>query len=195
MSHRKREGTEDRSTGGAHARDGIYIPQDGILTVLSQLHLAGALPQHDPVRQEAFRPSMTDVFSRSKRSWVMSRIRGVHTVPEKRVRSFLHGRGFRFRLHVRSLPGCPDIVLPRHRVVVFVHGCFWHHHAGCKNAVYPRTRAMFWRKKIDGNVLRDKKTVRSLRKLGWRVLTVWECKTADVGTMERRLGALLGRQK
>lgn len=138
---------------------------------------------------------MTDVFSRSKRSWVMSRIRGVHTAPERLVRRFLHERGFRFRLHVRSLPGCPDIVLPRHKSVVFVHGCFWHHHALCKNAVYPRTRAGFWRTKIDGNVVRYKQNLRKLRKLGWRVFTVWECEIGKGSVLETRLGPLLGRDK
>lgn len=138
---------------------------------------------------------MADVFSSSKRSWVMSRIRGVHTTPERLVRSFLHAQGFRFRLHVKTLPGRPDIVLPRHATVVFVHGCFWHHHSRCRNAVYPRTRTGFWRRKIDGNVARDKRTARKLRGLGWRVLTVWECETTQTRILEGRLGPLLGTGK
>lgn len=118
---------------------------------------------------------MVDIFSPAKRSWVMSRIRGKHTVPEKQVRSFLHSAGFRFRLHVKALAGCPDIVLPKYKTVIFVHGCFWHHHEGCKQAVYPKNRKAFWRKKIDGTVSRDKKAAQALRRNGWRVLTIWEC--------------------
>jgi DNA mismatch endonuclease, patch repair protein len=118
---------------------------------------------------------MTDAFSRAKRSWVMSRIRGKHTGPEKAVRSFLHRAGFRFRLHVKSLPGCPDIVLPKYKTVVFVHGCFWHHHARCNQAVYPKRRRKFWRRKIDGAVERDKKAARLLRRAEWTVITIWEC--------------------
>lgn len=138
---------------------------------------------------------MVDVFSRRKRSWVMSRIRGVHTTPERLVRSFLHARGFRFRLHVRELPGRPDIVLPRHSTVVFVHGCFWHHHPHCRNAVYPQARAGFWRRKIDGNVARDKRTSRRLRRLGWRVITVWECEAHRAAVLERRMAKLLGSRQ
>lgn len=118
---------------------------------------------------------MPDVFTTQKRSWVMSRIRGKDTGPEKVVRSFLHKNGFRFRLHVSRLPGKPDIVLPKFRTAIFVHGCFWHHHARCKNAVYPKNRAQFWRSKIDGTVRRDRKAIQLLRKSGWSVLTVWEC--------------------
>lgn len=118
---------------------------------------------------------MTDVFTKAKRSWVMSRIRGRDTSPEKAVRSFLHDHGFRFRLHKQGLPGRPDIVLAKYRTAIFVNGCFWHHHPKCKQAVYPKNRRRFWRLKIDGTVARDKKVVRSLRKLGWRVITLWEC--------------------
>lgn len=105
----------------------------------------------------------------------MSRIRGKDTRPERTVRSFLHSRGFRFRLHVKQLPGRPDIVLPKLKTVIFVHGCFWHHHARCKYAVYPRRRAEFWRAKIDGTVKRDRNTARLLRKSGWETITIWEC--------------------
>lgn len=105
----------------------------------------------------------------------MSRIRGKDTSPERTVRSFLHSHGFRFRLHVKQLPGRPDIVLPRLKTVIFVHGCFWHHHARCKYAVYPRSRAAFWRAKIDGAVKRDRSAARLLRKSGWAAITIWEC--------------------
>src|SRR6266852_1167314 len=136
-----------------------------------------------------------DIFTPAKRSWLMSRIRGVNTTPEKLVRSFLHANGLRFRLHIRSLPGKPDIVLRRHAPIVFVHGCFWHHHQGCTSAVYPRTRWRFWRAKIDGNVKRDRKTNRRLRALGWRVITVWECEVSQARILAKRLKSLLRRRK
>src|SRR5713226_6761210 len=138
---------------------------------------------------------MADVFSSTKRSWVMSRIRGSNTCPERLVRSFLHTHGLRFRLHVKTLPGRPDIVLPKYGAVVFVNGCFWHHHPGCRNAVYPRTRSGFWRRKIDGNVVRDRRTAKKLRNLGWRVLTVWECESRQPEVLNRRLAALLSGRK
>jgi DNA mismatch endonuclease, patch repair protein len=136
-----------------------------------------------------------DIYTPAKRSWLMSRIRGVNTMPEKVVRSFLHAHGLRFRLHLRNLPGKPDIVLRRHATVVFVHGCFWHHHRGCANAIYPKTRSEFWRTKIDGNVKRDKKTDRRLRDLGWRVITVWECEVSRALLLTSRLAPLLRSRK
>src|SRR5512146_2866358 len=106
----------------------------------------------------------------------MSRIRGKNTKPEVLLRSALHRSGFRFRLHDRRLPGRPDIVLPRYRTVIMVHGCFWHRHQGCRFAYVPKTRVAFWREKFARNVERDRRTGNALRKLGWHVLTVWECK-------------------
>lgn len=108
------------------------------------------------------------------RSRIMSAIRGKDTKPEMVVRSALHNAGLRFRLHRRDLPGTPDIVLPKHRAVVMVHGCFWHHH-GCRKSVWPKTRAEFWRKKILANVDRDRRTSYFLRAAGWREFVVWEC--------------------
>jgi len=139
-----------------------------------------------------FSATMADVFSKTKRSWVMGRIRGVNTKPEKLVRSFLHCHGLRFRLHQRNLPGNPDIVLARHKTVVFVNGCFWHHHFGCENAVYPSTRSEFWRNKIDSNVQRDRTNKVKLRRLGWRIITVWECETSQLPVLTKRLRTLLG---
>lgn len=104
----------------------------------------------------------------------MAAIRGKDTSPELIVRRGLHRAGFRFRLHRRDLPGTPDIVLPKYRTVVFVHGCFWHVH-GCPNSVAPKTRAAFWAEKLGGNKRRDRRHYRQLKQLGWRVLTVWEC--------------------
>lgn len=118
---------------------------------------------------------MADSLTSAHRSWNMSRIRGRDTKPEVRLRSLLHRAGFRFRLHDRKLPGRPDIVLPKYRAVIMVHGCFWHRHEGCSNATTPSTRPEFWQAKFDGNVQRDRVAEERLATLGWRVLTVWEC--------------------
>src|SRR4051812_25200282 len=107
----------------------------------------------------------------------MSRIRGKDTKPELLVRSELHRRGYRFRLHCRTLPGCPDLVLHKHRLAVFVHGCFWHRHQNCKFAYSPKSRRTFWAAKFCRNVERDAEVFRDLRRLGWRVAVIWECET------------------
>jgi len=109
---------------------------------------------------------------------MMSGIRGRDTKPEKLVRSFLHRAGLRFRLHA-SLPGKPDLVFPKHRTVVFVHGCFWHRHAGCRYATTPSSNAEFWQAKFDANVARDSRVARQLRKEGWRVFVVWSCRITE----------------
>lgn len=118
---------------------------------------------------------MADSLSSERRSWNMSRIRGRNTGPELRLRSLLHHAGFRFRLHPKQLPGRPDVVLPKHRTVIFVHGCFWHRHPGCQNTTTPSTRREFWQEKFDGNVSRDARNRAALEAAGWTVLTVWEC--------------------
>lgn len=105
----------------------------------------------------------------------MSRIRNKDTRPEKYLRSLLHQAGFRFRLHASNLPGKPDLVLPRYKTVIFVHGCYWHRHSGCKNATTPGTRTDFWVDKFQGTVKRDKKVADKLINQGWRVITIWEC--------------------
>jgi DNA mismatch endonuclease (patch repair protein) len=120
----------------------------------------------------------------------MSRIRGKDTMPERVVRSILHRMGYRFRLHGRKLPGRPDVVLPKHQAVVFVHGCFWHRHRRCKNCTTPTNRRGWWVEKLEGNAARDKVSRRALRKLGWKVLVVWECETERAtfaGRLEKRL--------
>lgn len=132
-----------------------------------------------------------DRLSSEKRSWNMSRIRSANTRPELAVRSFLHQKGFRFRVHARQLPGKPDIVLPKYQTAIFVHGCFWHSHYRCSNAVFPRTRSAFWRAKILGNKKRDAKAARRLRSLGWKVLTIWECETEVEQLLGKRLTPLL----
>ena len=125
----------------------------------------------------------------------MSRIRGRNTVPEKRVRSLLHRHGLRFTLRRKDLPGKPDIVLPARRAVVFVHGCFWHQHEGCRNAAMPSTRRPFWEAKLKGNVARDGRISEELRSLGWRVMTVWECELADEECVVRRLTRALAEER
>ena len=135
-----------------------------------------------------------DRLSPHRRSWNMSRIRGRDTRPERTVRSVLHRLGFRFRLHRRDLPGVPDIVLTRHRTVIFVHGCFWHRHTGCRFAYTPKSNAEFWLNKLTSNVKRDAVNVRKLRALGWTVLTIWECQVANEQSLEARLNKALSKE-
>ncbi len=111
----------------------------------------------------------------AQKSRMMSRIRTKGTAPELALRSALHSAGFRFRLHRKNLPGKPDILLPKYRIVIFVHGCFWHHHEGCSKSKLPATNKEFWNGKIAANVERDKRNLAELEKLGWRIAVVWEC--------------------
>lgn len=120
---------------------------------------------------------MTDVVDPTKRSQMMSGIRGRHTKPELVVRRMLHAAGFRYRLHRRDLPGTPDLVLPKHRAAIMVHGCFWHVHEGCRFATTPASNSEFWREKLARNRERDRRQLDALHSLGWRVLVVWECST------------------
>lgn len=118
---------------------------------------------------------MADIVDPEKRSLMMSGIGGKNTKPELALRSELHKRGFRYRLHVKGLAGRPDLLLPRYRAAVFVHGCFWHRHDGCAKAASPKSRPDFWQDKFRENVLRDQNVVKRLRDDGWRVAVVWEC--------------------
>ncbi len=120
-----------------------------------------------------------DVFSPEQRSEIMAKVRSQDTKPEVLVRSLIHRMGFRFRLHNKHLPGNPDIVLPRHKKIVFVHGCFWHQHEGCPHAARPASNIAYWNKKLDGNVRRDRANLEKLAALGWRVLVIWECETRN----------------
>ncbi|MFG8730413.1 very short patch repair endonuclease [Pseudomonas aeruginosa] len=117
----------------------------------------------------------------------MKAVRREHTSPELVVRKLLHSLGLRFRLHKRSLPGSPDIVLRKHHAVIFVHGCFWHRHPGCRYASMPKTRREYWEPKFLANVERDARKASELEALGWRVLLVWECETRDLAALEERL--------
>lgn len=116
-----------------------------------------------------------DMFTSQKRSEIMSQVRGKNTKPELKIRSLLHRMGYRFRLHCRDLPGNPDIVLPKYRTVVFVHGCFWHQHPGCRRATTPKKNSEFWEVKLRRNRERDQEAIRNLRNEGWSVVVLWEC--------------------
>lgn len=129
---------------------------------------------------------MADIVDKATRSRMMSTIQGKNTAPELAVRRFLHRAGLRFRLHDPALPGRPDLVFPRHRAVVQVHGCFWHRHPGCRLAYMPASNRRFWQSKLQSNVERDRRNNRRLRTLGWRVFIVWECQVRD----QRRLRKL-----
>jgi len=118
---------------------------------------------------------MADVHDKATRSYNMSRIKGKDTKPEMLVRKFLFAQGFRYRLHDKKLPGKPDIVLPRYKTVIFIHGCFWHGHEGCKYYSIPKTRSEWWKEKINRNVTNDKKAVELLREIGWKILVIWGC--------------------
>ena len=128
-----------------------------------------------------------DRHSSEVRSKNMSAVRARNTKPEHIVRSLLHRMGYRFRLHAEELPGKPDIILPKYRTVIFVHGCFWHQHPGCKKAKRPATRIEFWDKKLDDNITRDARNYQLLSDQGWRVLVVWECEMLDQERLAVRL--------
>ena len=135
---------------------------------------------------------MPDFLSPAARSAHMGRIRKTDTKPEMRVRRAAHALGYRFRLHRNDLPGTPDLVFPRLRKIVLVHGCFWHQHSGCRLARLPKSRLDYWLPKLDRNCVRDHKTTTALRALGWSVLVVWECQVPDEDAAARILGPFLG---
>jgi DNA mismatch endonuclease (patch repair protein) len=135
---------------------------------------------------------MADTFTAAKRSEIMSRIGGKDTAPEVLVRRLLHGLGFRFRLHRKDLPGKPDIVLPRHKKLILVHGCFWHGHRDCPRAALPTTNVKFWRRKISKNIVRDRQVRKQLAELGWDVLVLWQCQLKDDAVLTDTLLSFLG---
>lgn len=121
-----------------------------------------------------------DVHDKKTRSFNMSRIKGKNTKPEELVRKYLFSQGFRYRKNVRTLPGSPDIVLPKYKTAIFVNGCFWHGHVGCKYFVWPENNAEFWHKKITTNIERDSRNIKLLEQAGWKVLVVWECELKTI---------------
>ena len=128
-----------------------------------------------------------DRLSPERRSWLMSQVKSKDTSTEIRVRRAAHALGLRYRLHRRDLPGTPDLVLPKHRKVIFVHGCFWHRHAGCKKATMPKSRVRFWKSKFSSTVARDQQAVSDLEDLQWNVVVIWECETKSPERLSNRL--------
>ena len=134
---------------------------------------------------------MADVFSKNKRSEVMSRIRSKDTSPELLVRRLVHGMGYRYRLHVAGLPGKPDLVFSRFKKIIEVRGCFWHQHNGCADSHMPKSRMDYWGPKLARNVQRDKQNEEELRSMGWEILTLWECEITDAKSTAKRLKMFL----
>jgi DNA mismatch endonuclease (patch repair protein) len=133
---------------------------------------------------------LADHISKQKRSWNMSRITSKDTKPEIVVRFLLHSLGYRFRLHRKDLPGKPDIVLPKYKTVIFVHGCFWHRHEGCKKATTPKSNMEYWLNKFARNISNDIRHKRELQELGWSVIVIWECETKNVQMIMDKLSFL-----
>ena len=136
---------------------------------------------------------MADHLSKERRSWNMSRIKGQNTTPELKLRSCLHRLGFRFRIHDTKLPGKPDIVMAKYRTAVFVHGCFWHRHDGCRHTSTPKSNQSFWLEKFRRTLDRDQQNFKALNNLGWQVLIVWECEiNSDASQAAQRIARHLG---
>lgn len=134
---------------------------------------------------------MVDIYDQGKRSAIMAAVGRADTAPEMVVRRLAHGLGYRFRMHRRDLVGKPDIAFPKLRKLIFVHGCFWHRHAGCRHTSMPKTRVEFWSAKFDGNVRRDAAVIEALEADGWCCLVVWGCETRDIAALTGRLAAFL----
>jgi DNA mismatch endonuclease, patch repair protein len=132
-----------------------------------------------------------DMVDPRRRREIMARIGPRNTAPELAVRRLAHRLGFRFRLHRKDLPGCPDLVFPRHQLALFVHGCFWHRHIGCPNCTWPKTRPEFWATKFRTNVERDQRAELELRRRGWRVGVIWECETENPAHLKKRLADVM----
>lgn len=134
-----------------------------------------------------------DTVDPARRSAMMAKVKGKNTAPELKVRRMAHAMGLRFQLHRKDLPGKPDLVFPRHKLVVFVHGCFWHRHDGCRRAATPSTRREFWEAKFAANRERDARQMQALESTGWRVLVLWECGLKDEEALRALLSAAIGR--
>ena len=140
------------------------------------------------------RPDMTDIVDPATRSRMMAGIRNRDTAPERVIRQELYRLGIRYRLHNGKLPGRPDIVISRLRTVIFVHGCFWHRHPGCRLAYTPKSNVEFWQRKLEGNAIRDIENQARLIEMGWRVIVIWECEIRDRAILRERLAKLLGME-
>ena len=140
---------------------------------------------------------MSDIFSNPKRSEIMSKISGKETKPEILVRKYLFSKGFRYRKNVKELPGKPDIVLPKYTTIIFVHGCFWHGHEGCKKSALPATNLEFWKDKLQKNKERDKSNILKLKEIGWKVIVIWQCElknsTVRNNTLEKLIVEIASR--
>lgn len=136
---------------------------------------------------------MTDTFTQEKRSEIMANVKGSNTSPERLLKRCLRRLNCRYRSNVGRIPGTPDFMLLGQKKLIFVHGCFWHGHKGCPRARRPKTNKEFWERKIEGNIKRDSRTVRKLRKSGWRVLIIWQCQISDDERLERRLFRFMER--
>jgi DNA mismatch endonuclease (patch repair protein) len=132
-----------------------------------------------------------DIYPEKKRSEIMSKISGKDTKPEIYVRKFLFSKGFRYRVNDKRYPGKPDIVLPKFKTIVFIHGCFWHGHTGCKASELPETRKDFWKKKIGDNITRDERNIEILKSRGWHVIIVWQCEIKNKTGREDKLQSLV----
>lgn len=138
---------------------------------------------------------MPDKFTKQERSTIMSRVKNRDTAPEILVRRMLHKMGYRFRLQRKDLPGKPDIVLPKYKKVIFVHGCFWHGHEGCPRGARPTSNVEFWNQKIDKNLRRDSEVQDQLSALGWKPLIVWQCQTRNLPDLQQQLKTFLNDGK
>ena len=138
---------------------------------------------------------MADVHDKATRSYNMSQIKARDTKPEILVRQYLHAHGFRYRLHVKDLPGKPDIVLPKYKTAILINGCFWHGHHGCKYYVVPKTRTEWWQQKINGNIANDEKAILALQQLGWKIIVIWECELKKNRIEETLQGLVSGLLK
>jgi DNA mismatch endonuclease (patch repair protein) len=138
---------------------------------------------------------LADRFSKKKRSQIMSAVKNKNTTPEIRVRKALFAKGFRYKINDKSLPGSPDIVLMKYHTAIFVHGCFWHGHRNCKKATRPTSNVDFWNKKIERNIKRDIKAKRELRKAGWQVIIVWQCKVSNIKSLHETVKRLIIKLK
>ncbi|WP_312016752.1 very short patch repair endonuclease [Bradyrhizobium japonicum] len=177
-----------------HAPDGHHIAADCFcMAMIIPRHRTGwiggwsSAHKTIPAVGARGRSKGMDTVSKERRSAVMARIRGRDTKPEMAVRRLVHAMGYRYRLHGRSLPGSPDLVFSARKKVIFVHGCYWHRHQGCRFAYSPKSNVDFWTRKFSLNVSRDRRAETELKRLGWEVLTIWGCEVSDVERLRMRL--------